>query len=356
MSIPDTSSNVETGLAALRRRYHRLTVCDVVRETAEATTLLFDVPAALHEVFRYQAGQFLTFEIPYDGTTLRRCYSLASSPLCDTRPRVTVKRVAGGRVSNWINDRVRPGSSLSVLPPAGRFVLGDEADDLFFFSGGSGITPVISLIKTALEATSRRIRLVYANRDEASIIFRAELGKLEAAHPRRLEVVHRLDAVHGLLDARAVRDYVGEPGSRIFYLCGPEVFMDVAESTLAAMGVPPDRLHAERFSAPPEEAEAREPGETVEEGRTVKVGLDGDTRRVSCREGETVLQASRRAGLQPPSSCESGMCGCCMARLTHGRVAMRNNEFLESDEVAEGWVLTCQSVPETDDCHIEYPD
>src|SRR5690242_4635237 len=184
---------------AAKRMFHPLSVAEVIEETHDAKSIVFAIPDALRQVFRYRAGQFLTLEVPWAGAILRRCYSLASSPQCDPAPKVTVKRVADGRVSNWLNDNVRKGDMLSVLPPEGRFVLTDTDAPLVLFAGGSGITPVISLIKTALATGSRPIALLYANRDARSIIFRHELEALSAKHPGRIFVDHHLDDEKGFV-------------------------------------------------------------------------------------------------------------------------------------------------------------
>lgn len=339
-------------LAKARHHYHDLRVARVIRETADASSVVFEIPPALAEVFEYQSGQFLTLQIPYSGKPLYRCYSLASSPAVENEHKVAVKRVVDGRISNYINDTLVAGDTVKVLPPAGHFVLGDGNADLLLFAGGSGITPVISILKTALSKGSRNVRLVYANRDEASIIFRAEIDALAAKHPDRLEVIHRLDVRDGFIDDAAVRSYLdGRSGNEI-YICGPGPFMDTVEKTLLSVGTPAASVHIERFAS----LEAEDDTGTDGAVRKVTLSLDGAEQVIEVREGETVLHAAKRAGLEPPSSCESGFCGCCMAQLGCGKVRMIQNDFLSAAELEEGWVLTCQSVPETDDCTIEYPE
>jgi 3-ketosteroid 9alpha-monooxygenase subunit B len=293
---------------------------------------------------------------------LTRSYSLASSPHCDSEHKFTVKRIADGRVSNWINDHVKPGEQLMVAPPAGLFVLDPGDREILLFSGGSGITPVISIIKSALATTQRRLRLIYANRDERSIIFRRELEELASRHPDRFEIVHSLDVRDGLLDGAAIQKLVGRALAAEFYLCGPGAFMATVESALLELGVPLERIHIERFSSPPDPgatapdapdaAEAR--GETVPEKITIV--LDGKEHEVPYQAGERVLHAARRAGLDPPFSCEEGYCSCCMAKLVEGRVRMVANDCLTPDLLEEGWVLTCQSVCTSRRVRIEYPD
>ncbi len=320
---------------------------------------MFEIPAPLRDAFRYKAGQFLTLRIPYDGRVLARCYSLSSSPDCDREHKVTVKRVPEGRVSNWINDHVKAGDVLDVAPPAGLFTLNADSNPLLFFAGGSGITPVISLIKTALVTTDRRIVLVYANRDEASIIFRDELATLAGRYPDRLIIHYHLDLEEGFLNAAGASRFIGRvPGAEV-YLCGPAGFMEVVENALEGTGVPRARIHIERFVSPADDAEAGTGRELPAQDAvpaSLRVYLDGKMHEVPYRPGETVLAAVQRAGLEPPFSCTEGFCGCCMARLRDGSVEMIKNDFLSERELADGWVLTCQSLPTSRQCHVEYPD
>ncbi len=340
---------------------HELRLAQVIEETHDSRSLVLEIPGELEEAFRYRAGQFLSFKIPHQGKVLTRSYSLSSSPDCETQHKVTVKRVDEGRISNWINDEVRVGSRLMVTPPAGSFVLNDKARRILFFSGGSGITPCISLIKTGLVTTRREIKLIYANRDARSIIFEKELAELQQRHPDRLDLVHSLDDVDGLLDVDRVRHYAVDALEADFYLCGPSAFMDTVERALASLHVPSEQIHIERFVSPPdpdEEAQARAAeaaeGETTPDA--IMIVLDGETHEVGYEEGERVLHTARRAGLEPPFSCEEGYCSCCMAKLAEGHVRMVTNDCLTPDLLEEGWVLTCQSVCVSKKIRIEYPD
>jgi 3-ketosteroid 9alpha-monooxygenase subunit B len=339
-----------------------LRVARVVPETHDSCSLVFELPAELKERFRYRAGQFLSFKIPYDGQVLTRSYSLSSSPEVDDELKVTIKRVDEGRVSNWMNDHVKEGDFLQVVPPAGLFVLNDKQRPICFFAGGSGITPCISLVKTALLTTRRRLRLVYANRDERSIIFADELHELEGRNADRLQVIHSLDDRDGFLDLKRVEHYAVDSLEGDFYLCGPSVFMDLVERALAALHVPAEQVHIERFVSPPDPmdaaaaaaAQAAEPVEGTPESITVV--LDGRTHEVPYQADERVLGAVRRAGLDPPFSCEEGYCSCCMAKLVEGHVRMVANDCLTPDLLEEGWVLTCQSVCTSPRVKVEYPD
>ena len=335
-----------------------LRVARVIDETHDTRSFVLEVPEPLRERFRYVAGQFLSFKIPLDGQVLTRSYSLSSSPEWEPEHKVTVKRVEGGRVSNWMNDEVREGDTLMVVPPAGRFTLRGKRRPIVFFAGGSGITPVISLIKTALRTTDRRMELVYANRDARSIIFESELDELVRDQPGRLEIVHSLDDRDGLLDVKRIEHRAVDALEADFYLCGPGVFMDLVERALAQLHVPAEQIHIERFVSPPDPSEASAAEAVVAEGapETITVVLDGVEHQVPYRAGERVLEAVRRAGLEPPFSCEEGYCSCCMAKIAAGRVQMVTNDCLTQDLLDEGWVLTCQSQCITREIRIEYPD
>ena len=341
---------------------HELVVARAIPETHDSMSIVLEIPEALREEFAYQAGQFLTFKVPHQGRVLTRSYSLASSPDTESEHKVTVKRIDQGRISNWMNDEVREGSRLFVVPPAGMFVLEPERPgDLCFFAGGSGITPCISILKTALATTDRRAKLVYANRDERSIIFREELLALAAAHPGRLEIVHSLDDRDGFLTAEGVAKHARDDLAREFFLCGPTEFMDTVEGALRDLGVARERITIERFFSPPDhdEAELAAAEAAADVGATpgtITIVLDGKTHEVPYEAGERVLDAARRAGLDPPFSCEEGYCSCCMAKLAAGEVKMVTNDCLTPDLLAEGWVLTCQSQCVGSGVKVEYPD
>jgi 3-ketosteroid 9alpha-monooxygenase subunit B len=332
-----------------RSAFHELRVARIVQETPDARSFVLDVPPSLRELFRYEAGHFLTFQVRLGETTLARCYSLSSAPLCDAELQFTVKRVAAGRVSNWFHDQLAEGDALRVLPPAGGFVLRKESNrPLALFGGGSGITPVISILKTALATTPRRAKLVYANRDADSIIFRDALSALAARHPERLGLVHHLDAESGFLDPERVRREIAGLEDAEFYLCGPGPFMELVERVLRDEGVPSDRIFIERFEfAAPAEADATEASSAgaADAPATITVHLDGATHEIPYAAGDTLLQTARRAGLCPPSACEDGYCGCCMATLLRGEVAMAHCHALDDDDRARRMILTCQARP-----------
>lgn len=342
--------------------YHLLRVARVVPETDEARSFVLEIPDALREDFRYRAGQFLTFRVTVDGRRLVRCYSLASAPEGQEAPKVTVKRIHAGRVSNWMNEHVAEGDVLEVMKPTGRFCLTEGSRPVVLLAAGSGITPCISLLKSALASPGRRVRLVYANRDRGSTIFDAELAELAARHGDRFRRIDRLDADEGFVDVDAVCGYVEGAGDADFYICGPAPFMDVAEAGLDRLGVAPERIFIERFeyasdgtptaAAPPAAAPA-----SAEAGSDVlTILLDGATHEVPYQPGQTVIEAARAGGVDPPTACEEGYCACCMARLEEGAGTMKANDVLGKKELAEGWVLTCQLVPKGGPLRVRYPD
>ena len=344
--------------------FHPLRIARIVPETADAASLVLDVPAELQDAFSYRAGQFCTFRATVGGEPVLRCYSMSSSPDVDDELAVTVKRVPAGLMSNWMLDELQAGDVIDVTLPAGVFCLPEDGGDdegagdrdLVAYCGGSGITPVFSLVKSALATTDRRVRLLYANRDRDSVIFADALDALVAAHPDRLTVVHHHDADAGYLDEAAVRAFAdrasGSIGDADHYICGPGPFMDLVEVVLVSAGVTPDRVHIERFTP----AELLDPAgeDAAPDGIRVTIELDGRVESTDHHPGTTLLQTARQVGLSAPSSCEAGSCATCMGRLVEGQVEMFVNNALTDDEVADGWVLTCQSVPTTPTVHVVY--
>ncbi|MBB3752176.1 ferredoxin-NADP reductase [Mycolicibacterium sp. BK634] len=327
----------------------RLRISDVQSETADCVSLAFDVPSDHQDRFRYAAGQYLTLRVTVAGVEHRRCYSMSSSPVLAEPLRITVKRDPGGVVSNWINDTVVAGAEIHAEAPQGRFVLDSSGRDIVAFAGGSGITPVFSLIRTALASTSRRVRLFYANRSADSVIFDEPLRRLVEDYGDRVTVHHHLDSDRGVVTADVLAGFLGD-GEAEYFVCGPTPFMDAVEATLQQSAVPSDRVHLERFVAvTPEPVPTG--AEVTEE---VIIELDRRTTTAQYRAGNTLLQTARMAGLKAPSSCETGSCGTCIAQLTEGAARMLNNNALTDDEVADGLVLTCQALPTTKTVRIIY--
>jgi ferredoxin-NADP reductase len=336
--------------------YHRLTVKRVVQETDDTKSFVLDVPEELADTFRYRPGQFCTFRVHIGDEEHLRSYSMSSAPETDPDLTVTVKRLPGGLVSNWLLDRVSVGDVLETTRPAGVFCLQDRATPVVAFCGGSGVTPVLSLTKSALVSTPRPVRLVYANRSRESVIFAESLEEMGRAYGDRLQVHHHLDSESGFLVADAIGAFAGSPESD-FYICGPGPFMDLVESTLLQIGVDPAHIFIERFlvgesAAPPAAADTLDQDSTVPE--TVTVIMKGKKTTVAYQRGDTLLETARRGALRPPFSCEAGDCATCMAILREGSATMRVNNALTPEEVEEGWVLTCQALPVGATVTVEY--
>jgi 3-ketosteroid 9alpha-monooxygenase subunit B len=323
--------------------YNSLRIAKIIQETPDARSFVFEIPADLAEKYRYKAGQFLTFRVPHADGAFNRCYSLSSAPEIDGLPKVTVKRVEGGKGSNWFHDALKEGGTLDVLPPAGRFVLGQGEAPLLLFGGGSGITPMMSLIKSALKSGKRRIRLFYANRDKPSVIFDAEFEALAKSHPGQLEVIHHLDAVQGLTKHEEVEAALKGFENAEAYLCGPGPFMNLVEAALLAAGMPRERVLIERFEASGNDAVPVEPpaaGDVIPS--EIVIHFEGKTHKVPYRKGLTILEAARGAGLNPLSSCEEGFCASCAAKCIKGKVVLAKNDIYTPDDLANNWILTCQ--------------
>jgi len=330
--------------------FHSLRVTDVIDETGDTRSFVLDVPPALEARFSYVAGQFCTFRATIEGEQVVRCYSMSSSPEMGDPLAVTVKRVPDGKMSNWMNDTLAPGDTVEVMPPAGLFVLRATETPIVAFAGGSGITPVLSILKTALARTARQISLVYANRGPGSVIFADAIERLRAGSGGRLAVHHHLDSEQGFLDAAACAALVGERTEADFYVCGPGPYMKVVEAGLEQRGVDPARVFIERFEMPGDAQVARAESET----ESITIRLEGRKRRVRYEPGDTILDTARRAGFSPPFACQAGNCGTCMAYLDAGKVTMRVNNALGADEVEQGWILTCQSIPTSREVVIDY--
>ncbi len=331
--------------------YHSLQVIDVIDETADTRSFVLDIPPALEETFAYRAGQFCTFRASIDDEVVVRCYSMSSSPDVGDRLTTTVKRVPDGRMSNWMNDALATGETIETMRPTGLFVLRETEAPIVAFAGGSGITPVISIVKSALATTDRTITLVYANRAADAVIFADDLERLRCTFGDRLALHHHLDSERGFLDAAQCADLVGGQAHADFYICGPGPYMDTVEAGLATLDVAPEQLFIERFVVPADPTAGPTPGEVTE---SVVIRLERKKHVLDYRAGDTVLETARRGGLRPPFSCEQGSCATCMAHLDAGSVTMRVNNALSADELEAGWVLTCQSLPTSPEVVINY--
>ncbi|WP_436740097.1 2Fe-2S iron-sulfur cluster-binding protein [Streptomyces sp. BBFR102] len=332
-------------------------VVEVVRETPDAHSLVLEPVDAPEGRFRYRPGQFLTVRVPSERAGgAARCYSLCSSPLRDEKLKITVKRTANGYGSNWICDHVVEGDTLEVLRPAGTFTPDTLDEDFLLLAAGSGVTPVMSILKSALHAGAGSVTLLYANRDEHSVIFRDELAALAREFADRLTVLHWLESVQGLPTGPALRALVRPYADRRTFICGPGPFMELATETLTALGAPAERVRVERFTSlagDPFTAHAAPVRDSGPAGE-VEVELDGVTRTVGWPSRSKLLDALLAAGLDAPYSCREGSCSACACLLVEGEVAMEDNEVLDEQDVADGYVLACQALPLTERVRITY--
>ncbi len=359
-----------------------LKVLDVVEETDDANSITFDVPDGAAEHFAYRPGQFLTVAVPSAQTGVAaRCYSLSSSPAGGGPLTITVKRTADGYASNWICDNLREGDTLRVLPPSGIFTPASLSADLLLFAGGSGITPVISIARTALRQGTGRIVMFYANRDEKSVIFAEELSELASEHPDRFVVVHWLESVQGLPTQAQMKAFATPFTSYDAFVCGPAPFMKLTVTALRELEFPRERRHQEKFVSlggnpfgdlhDVEEAESEiNAAETDEQDIAddeaaaasqpqgpvkLEVELDGEEYTFDdWAPGTKLLEHLESKGIKAPYSCREGECSACAVRLIEGEVKMLHNDVLDDEDLAEGIRLGCQSVPVTDTVKVTY--
>ncbi|OBI94980.1 3-ketosteroid-9-alpha-hydroxylase [Mycobacterium alsense] len=344
-----------------------LQIAEVVAETDEARSLVFAVPAAPGdpdvppERLRYAPGQFLTLRVPSDRTgSVARCYSLCSSPFTDDALTVTVKRTADGYASNWLCDNAHAGMRIHVLAPSGNFVPKTLDDDFLLMAAGSGITPIMSICKSALAEGGGRVTLLYANRDDRSVIFADALRELSAKYPDRLTVVHWLESLQGLPSAAALAKLAAPYTDRPVYICGPGPFMEAARVALDELKVPAARVHIEVFksleSDPFAAVKVSDTSEGDQPPATAVVELDGETHTVSWPRHAKLLDVLLAKGLDAPFSCREGHCGACACTLRGGNVNMEVNDVLEQQDLDEGLILACQSRPESDSVEVTYDE
>jgi 3-ketosteroid 9alpha-monooxygenase subunit B len=356
-----------------------LTVADVIEETHDACSVVLDVPAELQETFAYRPGQFLTVGVPSDQTGLAaRCYSLSSTPHSGEH-RITVKRTVDGYASNWIHDNLSPGDQLRVLPPSGIFTPASFDEDLLLFAGGSGITPVMSILRTALEKGSGRVVLFYANRDERSVIFAGALRELAEEYADRLVVVHWLESVQGLPSQTTLRTFASAYADSAAFICGPAPFMKGCAEALKELGFPRSRRHQEKFVSlggnpfgdveevlaaqrTIDEADDAEDADEAVEAEpafvgpvSVEVELDGQQYSFDDWQGDRpLLDFLEDKGVDAPFSCREGQCSACACIVLEGEVTLKHNEVLEEADLADGIRLVCQALPASEKLRISY--
>lgn len=348
-------SDVEPGTQLTRAV--PLTVTDVIEESHDAKSLVFAVPAEHQTRFEYRPGQFLTLRIPSEQTgSVARCYSLASSPHTDDAPKVTVKRTDGGYGSNWLCNNISVGDTIETLPPSGVFTPHDLDGDFLLWAAGSGITPIMSILKSVLTAGTGRVVLCYANRDEASVIFAEELRDLAARYAGRCTVLHWLESIQGLPTRAQLSTFAGLFSGYQSFICGPAPFMAVVKETLTEAGVPRDHIHSEVFQSLDGDpfAEPVEMGTDDGEAVDAEITLDGQLHHLRWPKDRNLVDTMIAAGVDVPYSCREGNCGSCAATLIDGEVARGNTDILEDEDIAEGLFLACQACPLSDRVKIEF--
>lgn len=339
-----------------------LTVSEVIEETAEAKSIVFEIPDGEAEKWAYKPGQFLTLRIPSDQTgSVARCYSLSSAPAEDEFLKVTVKRTKDGYASNWICDNVAPGQTMHVLAPSGIFTPNSFDDDVILIAGGSGITPVLSILRTQLVLGTGHIVLFYANRDEASVIFADELRQLQAENPDQLTVIHWLESLSGLATPEMIGNMLQPVAAkRHSFMCGPGPFMESARAGLRRAGADMHLIHQEVFSSiegdPFAEVVVDDAALDSADTATAVVELDGETHEVKWPRSTPLLDVLLAKGIQAPFSCRKGECSACACVLKSGEAEMVHNGILEPEEIDDGYVLSCQLLPKSDHVEVSYSD
>ncbi|WP_120499068.1 ferredoxin--NADP reductase [Roseovarius sp. EL26] len=348
--------------------FHQLNVLDTRTEIGgHAKTVMFEVPSHLRETFAWQPGQHLSFRFNIDGEEVRRSYSISSSPDTGEPLRITVKRVKGGLISNHINDTVKAGDVIDVMPPFGGFTLAGSDNARcthYFFGAGSGITPLYAMIGSVFASQPQSVAyLAYGNVNEKSMLLGKEINALVDANPERLQVNHIFSKPgwlsgaeywrSGKIDNDAIEAMITEnppyAQDTQYYICGPGGMNKAVKETLMSLDVPASRIHMESYGG------AADIDDNVTGmAATAQILLNGQTHEVSIAQGQTILEAARSAGLTPPFSCQSGVCGACRAKLSGGTVHMRARMALEDADVSKGQILTCQSIATSDKISLRY--
>ena len=340
-----------------------LQVAAVVEETDDARSLVFTVPDGAQipaERLRYAPGQFLTLRVPSDRTgSVARCYSLCSSPFTGDPMTVTVKRTTDGYASNWLCDHAHAGMKIHVLAPSGTFVPKTLDQDFLLLAAGSGITPMMAICKSALAEGNGKVVLVYANRDENSVIFGGALRELAAKYPDRFTVVHWLESVQGLPSAATLAGLAAPYVGHDAYICGPGPFMAAAEEALKNSDLPVERIHIEVFKSlesDPFAAVVIEEDDSDEGPATAIVTLDGEKHEIRWPRNAKLLDVLLDKGLDAPFSCREGHCGACAVLTNSADVEMSVNDVLEQQDLDEGLILGCQARPRSDSVEVTYDE
>lgn len=344
--------------------FHTLTIQDIIKETADAVSIVFNIPEHLKSAFSFEAGQYLTLKKEIDGTEVRRAYSICSSPKSGVL-KVAVKAVENGTFSTYATTKLNIGDTIDVHTPEGKFILSSEVNkDYIGFAAGSGITPIISMIKEVLEkGNNASFTLIYGNKTQADTIFKNELDKLQLGFPGSFNLhyvysrEHADGAKHGRIDDSIANYYIKnvykETSFESAFLCGPEDMIHQVSDALKSYDFDEDRILFELFTASTEE----ENTDQIKEGTSeVTVLLDDEEATFTMEQTDNILAASLRNDLDAPYSCQGGVCSSCLAKVTEGKAVMTKNSILTDAEVEDGYILTCQAHPTTSKISIDFDD
>ncbi len=350
-------------------KFHSLKVVDIVRETIDAVSVAFEVPADLKPEFKYKQGQYLTLKFNINDEELRRSYSICSSPFEENELRVAIKKVKDGRISTYINNKLKVGDQVDVMVPMGNFFTEMNAGhkkNYVLFAGGSGITPMLSILKTVLRSEPKStVTLFYGNNDESSIIFKKQIEQLALANSDRLNVIHVLNVpppdhpapLQGMMtkekNIELIKNYVTASVDNEYFICGPGPMMDSVVAALKELKINESKIHIEYFTAPVNVDNIKVSTNMIA-GAKATIMMDGDEHEVELEDNETILEAALRIGLDAPYACQGGSCCTCRALLQEGKVEMAVNYALSASEVKQGFILTCQSRPTTPNVVVNY--
>lgn len=333
-------------------QFHQLIVSKITKETENAVSIYFDTPSDLSAAFKFEAGQYLTLKCSINGEEVRRAYSISSAE-DSGELRVSVKKVEGGKMSTYLVDSLKAGDQIEVMPPEGRFTL-EDSNDYVFIAGGSGITPILSLIKKA-QLKHTNIKLLYANKSEAETMFKEELNTMLND---QLAVSYFNSNEDHRLDEEKLNEAFSslKNSSTKIYICGPQGLIELSKE-VANRHVDSNNIHIEYFASPDanNKSESKPDTPALESGE-IQLIIDGETHQLKVEAHETVLEAGERIGIDPPFSCQSGVCTTCRAKVISGEVEMENNFGLGQDEIDEGYILTCISKPKGDGLVVSWDE
>lgn len=356
---------------------HNLKITEIKRETADAVSIYLEIPEHLKSEFSYIPGQYLTLETNINGEDVRRAYSLCTSPYTDEIPAIAVKQVDGGKMSTYLNNKAKEGDFIDVMAPNGKFIAEIDPSSqkhYVLFGGGSGITPLRSILKSVLtQEPNSKVTLIYANRNPESVIFNDDINAWVEKYSNRFKVFHSYDeapagwfGLKGYLDNDKIAQILNNriEGSYLdceYFICGPSPMMDVVKKGLQNNGVNSAQIHTEYFTAPTTEGASAEVG--VEDDSaddnftgqgTITVHVYGKKHEIECDEHTTILDAANHEGLQAPYSCTIGVCTTCRAKVIKGKTHMDEREGLSDAEVEEGYILTCQAHIRSSEVEVIY--